>query len=79
MISRLQAKKILQDGKFKQLVDPCLGTDYSDDQMERMILAASLCIRRAHRSRPTIATVRSQLPCSSHNSALLIYFLLFEQ
>ncbi|XP_038989440.1 probable receptor-like serine/threonine-protein kinase At5g57670 isoform X1 [Phoenix dactylifera] len=51
------AKKILQDGKVKQLVDPCLGTNYSDDQLERMILAASLCIRRAPRCRPRIATV----------------------
>nr|XP_010930690.1 probable receptor-like serine/threonine-protein kinase At5g57670 [Elaeis guineensis] len=51
------AKKILQDGKAEQLVDPCLGTNYSDDQSERMILAASLCIRRAPQSRPRIATV----------------------
>ncbi|KAG1369949.1 Proline-rich receptor-like protein kinase PERK8 [Cocos nucifera] len=51
------AKKILQDGKAKQLVDPCLGTNYSDDQLERMILAASLCIRRDPQSRPRIATV----------------------
>lgn len=51
------AKKILQGGNVKQLVDPCLGTNYSDDQLERMILAASLCIKRAPQSRPRIATV----------------------
>ncbi|KAJ0976839.1 hypothetical protein J5N97_012313 [Dioscorea zingiberensis] len=51
------AKKILHEGKFKQIVDPSLGDKYDDNQMERMILAASLCIRRASRSRPRISFV----------------------
>ncbi|XP_038989180.1 serine/threonine-protein kinase STE20-like [Phoenix dactylifera] len=51
------AKPILQDGEIKQLVDPCLENEYDGDQMERVTLAASLCIRRAHQSRPQIASV----------------------
>ncbi|XP_039117115.1 probable receptor-like serine/threonine-protein kinase At5g57670 [Dioscorea cayenensis subsp. rotundata] len=51
------AKKILQEGKAKQLVDGSLGDDYDSDQMDRMILAATLCIQRAPHSRPRISIV----------------------
>lgn len=51
------AKPILQGGKVKELVDPLLGDKYDNNQMERMILAASLCIRRAARSRPCMTVV----------------------
>ncbi|XP_039138942.1 LEAF RUST 10 DISEASE-RESISTANCE LOCUS RECEPTOR-LIKE PROTEIN KINASE-like 1.3 [Dioscorea cayenensis subsp. rotundata] len=51
------AKPVLQGEKVKQLVDPCLGNEYDTDQMERVALAASLCIRQASRSRPQIAIV----------------------
>lgn len=51
------AKPILQGGKVKELVDPSLGDEYDNDQMERMILAASLCIRRSAHSRPRIAPI----------------------
>ncbi|ONK57617.1 uncharacterized protein A4U43_C09F2320 [Asparagus officinalis] len=53
----LWAKKILQDGKMKQLVDPSLGDKYDEDEMERMILSASICIRQDPRSRPRISLV----------------------
>ncbi|KAL5982740.1 hypothetical protein ACLOJK_016816 [Asimina triloba] len=51
------AKPILQSGKFMQLLDPSLGGKYDGDQMERMVLAASLCIRRAARLRPRMSIV----------------------
>ncbi|KAF3955590.1 hypothetical protein CMV_019202 [Castanea mollissima] len=51
------AKPILNDGKVSQLLDPSLGDNYDQDQMERMILAATLCIRRAPRARPQISIV----------------------
>ncbi|KAJ0973176.1 hypothetical protein J5N97_021135 [Dioscorea zingiberensis] len=51
------AKKILREDKAKQLVDPSLGDEYDTDQMDRMILAASLCIRRAPCSRPRVSIV----------------------
>lgn len=57
MLSWFQAKKILQEGKAKQLVDGSLGDDYDSDQMDRMILAATLCIQRAPHSRPRISIV----------------------
>ena len=57
----LQANPILHDGKTTELVDPCLSNEYDSDQLERMILAASLCIRRAARSRPRMSLVRSLL------------------
>lgn len=51
------AKPILSDGKFARLLDSSLGSNYDHDQMERMALAASLCIRRAPRARPHMTTV----------------------
>ncbi|KAG6605338.1 Proline-rich receptor-like protein kinase PERK1, partial [Cucurbita argyrosperma subsp. sororia] len=51
------AKPILMEGKVSQLLDPRLGSDYNHDQIGRMILAATLCIRRAPRHRPQISLV----------------------
>ncbi|CAL9150869.1 probable receptor-like serine/threonine-protein kinase At5g57670 isoform X1 [Musa acuminata AAA Group] len=51
------AKPILQDGDTKQLIDPGLKNEFSSDQVERMILAASLCARRLHHARPHITLV----------------------
>ncbi|CAA7400350.1 unnamed protein product [Spirodela intermedia] len=48
----LWAKPILQRGKVTQMLDPRLGDEYNVDQVERMALAAALCIKRAPRSRP---------------------------
>ena len=53
----IQAKPILNDGKVSQLLDPSLGDVYDRDQMERMVLAARLCIRRAPRARPQMSLV----------------------
>ncbi|KAI3736676.1 hypothetical protein L2E82_26627 [Cichorium intybus] len=50
------AKPILSSGKFARLLDPSLG-EYDADQMERMALASTLCIRRAPRARPNMSTV----------------------
>ncbi|XP_022772340.1 probable receptor-like serine/threonine-protein kinase At5g57670 isoform X2 [Durio zibethinus] len=51
------AKPILSGGKVSQLLDPSLGYGYDRDQMERMVLAATLCIRRAPRARPQMSVV----------------------
>ncbi|PSS00119.1 Receptor-like serine/threonine-protein kinase [Actinidia chinensis var. chinensis] len=51
------AKPILNGGKVTQLLDPSLGNTYDQYQMERMVLAASLCIRRAPRARPPMSTI----------------------
>ncbi|KAI3464566.1 hypothetical protein Pfo_021229 [Paulownia fortunei] len=51
------AKPILNSEKFARLLDPNLGSSYDHEQVERMILAASLCIRRAPRARPQMSLV----------------------
>ncbi|XP_058089838.1 protein kinase STUNTED-like [Magnolia sinica] len=51
------AKPILQSGKTMQLLDPSLGDKYDNNQMEKIVLAASLCIRRAPQLRPRIGLI----------------------
>ncbi|OMO56044.1 hypothetical protein COLO4_35819 [Corchorus olitorius] len=51
------AKPILMDSNVSQLLDPQLGSDYDSDQIERMTLAATLCIRRAPITRPQISLI----------------------
>ncbi|TXG53042.1 hypothetical protein EZV62_022211 [Acer yangbiense] len=51
------ATPILNSGKVTQLLDPTLGDNYDRDQVERMVLAAILCIRRAPRARPQMSIV----------------------
>ncbi|KAA8547077.1 hypothetical protein F0562_003506 [Nyssa sinensis] len=51
------AYPILKGGKVSQLLDPSLGSDYDKDQIERVVLAATLCVRRAPQSRPQISLI----------------------
>lgn len=51
------AKQIIDGGKVSQLLDLSLGSSHHPDQIEKMILAATLCIRRAPRFRPQISFV----------------------
>ncbi|KAK7282293.1 hypothetical protein RIF29_10951 [Crotalaria pallida] len=51
------ATPILKDGKLSQLLDPSLGSEYDHCQIQSMMLAATLCIRRAPRSRPQISLI----------------------
>ncbi|XP_068648225.1 protein kinase STUNTED-like isoform X2 [Aristolochia californica] len=51
------AKPILQGGKYMQLLDLSLKDTVDSDQIERMAMAASLCIRRAPRFRPCIGLI----------------------
>lgn len=51
------AKPILNEGKVSKLLDPCMGNSYSQDQIERMVLAATLCIRRTPRARPHMSLI----------------------
>ncbi|QCE15721.1 probable receptor-like serine/threonine-protein kinase At5g57670 [Vigna unguiculata] len=46
------ASPILNSGKVLQLLDPSLGENYDHEEMEKMVLAATLCIKRAPRARP---------------------------
>ncbi|KAL4294917.1 hypothetical protein HN51_045762 [Arachis hypogaea] len=51
------ATRILKDGKLSHLLDPNLGCEYDHCQINRMVLAATLCIRRASRLRPQISLI----------------------
>ncbi|KAL0702025.1 hypothetical protein Bca4012_058147 [Brassica carinata] len=51
------AKPILDDGKYSQLLDPSLKDNNDGDQMQRMALAATLCIRRSPQARPKMSIV----------------------
>ncbi|KAJ1387366.1 UspA [Sesbania bispinosa] len=51
------ASPILNSGKVSQLFDPSLGDNYDHEEMERMVLAATLCIRRAPRARPQMSLI----------------------
>lgn len=51
------AKPILDGGKVSKLLDPSLGSDYDHDQIDRMVLAATLCIKRDPRLRPQVSLV----------------------
>ncbi|XP_027357084.1 serine/threonine-protein kinase CDG1-like [Abrus precatorius] len=48
------AKPILESGDVEGLLDPNLQEKFDEAQMQKMVLAASLCIRRAARLRPTL-------------------------
>ncbi|KAE8709941.1 Kinase protein with adenine nucleotide alpha hydrolases-like domain, putative isoform 5 [Hibiscus syriacus] len=51
------AKPILKDSDFSELLDPELGSSYECHQIERMILAATLCVRRAPLKRPQVSLI----------------------
>ncbi|KAL9233354.1 hypothetical protein vseg_008369 [Gypsophila vaccaria] len=51
------ANSILKEEKLSQLLDPRLGNEYNLKQIERMVLAATLCIRREPQLRPRIGNV----------------------
>lgn len=55
------AKPILTSGKYAQLLDPQLSSDYDCELIESMVLAAALCIRRAPRARPQMSIVSKLL------------------
>ncbi|KAL0704843.1 hypothetical protein Bca4012_071268 [Brassica carinata] len=55
------AKPILDDRDYSQLLDPSLLDDNDGDQMERMALAATLCIRHNPQSRPDMGMVLNLL------------------
>lgn len=62
------ANSVIQGGNIMDLVDPNLptttggdGNGDSGEVVERMALAAALCIRRAHQHRPSMSNVIIEL------------------
>ncbi|KAG5019102.1 hypothetical protein JHK87_014957 [Glycine soja] len=55
------ASPILNSGKVLQLLDPSLGDNYDHEEMEKIVLAATLCIKRAPRARPQMNLISKLL------------------
>ncbi|XP_015891633.3 receptor-like cytosolic serine/threonine-protein kinase RBK2 [Ziziphus jujuba] len=53
----LWAKPLLKKNNVKELVDPSLGDDYNNRQLNLMLLAASLCIQQSSIRRPSMSQV----------------------
>lgn len=51
------AKPLMERNEIRELVDPSLGDDYNQQEMERVILAASLCIELTPVLRPRMSQV----------------------
>ncbi|KVI01707.1 Concanavalin A-like lectin/glucanase, subgroup [Cynara cardunculus var. scolymus] len=65
----LWAKPLMEQNAIRELVDPSLGDDYNEHEMNRVILAASLCIEPTPALRPRM---------SQASLAMLFYpFVLF--
>lgn len=71
----------MKSGNVAQLLDPSLGIAYDHDQIERMILAANLCIRHAPGLRPNISVVSLVLFSFIFNFELylIFWFLIYLQ
>lgn len=54
----IQAKPKIEVGDVKGLLDPNLDGNFDEGQMQRMVLAANLCITRAARLRPEMREVK---------------------
>nr|WIL59924.1 nodulation protein [Melilotus officinalis] len=53
----LTAKPLLDANNIKDLVDPSLGGDYDQEQMDRVVLTASLCVENSPILRPRMSQV----------------------
>ncbi|XP_075510994.1 protein kinase STUNTED-like [Primulina tabacum] len=51
------ARHILKKGDISELRDPDLASDYDNDQVEKIVSAATLCIRDSPQSRPEISFI----------------------
>ncbi|XP_057998755.1 receptor-like cytosolic serine/threonine-protein kinase RBK2 isoform X2 [Hevea brasiliensis] len=51
------AKNLLNNNSIKELVDPSLGDNYDPEEMERVVLTASLCVEQSPILRPRMNQV----------------------
>ncbi|XP_073278606.1 protein kinase STUNTED-like isoform X1 [Primulina huaijiensis] len=51
------ARHILKNGDISELRDPDLASNYDNDQVEKFVSAATLCIRDSPQSRPEISLI----------------------
>ncbi|KAG5056132.1 hypothetical protein JHK85_008642 [Glycine max] len=55
----LWAKPLFEANNIKDLVDPSLGDDYDREQMDRVVLTASLCVEQYPILRPSMSQAKS--------------------
>ena len=53
----IQAKHLLKKKEYEALLDPKLKGDIDVAQMQRMVLAARLCISESAKARPNVSQV----------------------
>ncbi|KAK1352019.1 receptor-like cytosolic serine/threonine-protein kinase RBK2 [Heracleum sosnowskyi] len=63
----LWAKPLLDSGETKELVDPSLGNSYNQEEMDRVLLTASLCIDQNPVLRPRMSQVLELLRGDSYD------------
>ncbi|KAH7867152.1 hypothetical protein Vadar_029517 [Vaccinium darrowii] len=63
----LWAKPLIDGNIAKQLVDPCLGDNYDPEEMDRVILTASLCTEQIPILRPRMSQVVILLRGENYN------------
>nr|XP_043625258.1 inactive protein kinase SELMODRAFT_444075-like [Erigeron canadensis] len=51
------ARPLLEEDAIDELIDPCLGNSYSEEEVYCMLQAASLCIKRDPQLRPRMSQV----------------------
>ncbi|KAJ7980180.1 Kinase family protein [Quillaja saponaria] len=51
------AKPLLSQNKMKELVDPCLGDAYDVEQMNHVVVTASMCVHQSSIHRPQMTQV----------------------
>lgn len=59
-LSSVQARPLLEKHAIDELIDPCLGGRYAEDEVSCMLHAAALCIRRDPDARPRMSQVSMQ-------------------
>ena len=57
MNNLMQATPLLESGNLKALLDPKTNGKFDVVQMQRMVLAATLCVRQTTRLRPKVSRV----------------------
>ncbi|CAN1761081.1 Receptor-like cytosolic serine/threonine-protein kinase RBK2, partial [Linum perenne] len=60
------AKPLLDNNDLEELVDPALGNSYDHEELDRMLLTASLCIERSPILRPRTSQVSDTNQLVSH-------------
>ena len=54
----VQAKPKLESGDFNSILDENMDSDINEEQMQRMAVAAKLCLTQAARLRPNMSQVK---------------------